>query len=116
MELKPTTTLATICALSALSRRDMYEEQLCREVESVLGANPEGEAEMLSKLRSEGFVETYDWPADGESRCFFRLTGLGQCLLEQGSAEWKLYKQRVDLFLERQARAREEAVSADTLQ
>ncbi len=73
--------------LAELSRSDCYPYEVAKAIESDFGFNP-GKVlpyVVLSKLESEGFVESY-W---SERRRYYRLTDKGRKLLVDGVTHLK---------------------------
>lgn len=107
MEFKPAGCLIDICVLTAVSREGgvkegpagAYREQLLSEIIRVADIQERDLDEALVRLGAQGFLESYEWPADGKYRRFFSLTMLGECLLRHGIAQWEDYVRRVDAFL-----------------
>lgn len=99
MQPNSTSTLVDLCVLAGIAEKDDYADTLFEKIRSVVNIDREDLDLSLQRLAAQGFLVSYEWPADGASRAFYRLTDLGYCLLEQHTNEWIKYLQRVDDFL-----------------
>ena len=91
------------CVLALLQEGEMYGFELSRTLAEADGlVTSEGTVyPLLSRLRSEGLVET-SWreSSQGPPRRYYRLTPEGQAALEGFREQWRKFRDTVDTLME----------------
>jgi PadR family transcriptional regulator, regulatory protein PadR len=96
------------CVLSLLAEEERYGFDLVRGLAEMDGmVTSEGTIyPLLSRLRRDGLVEsTWQESPSGPPRRYYRLTQAGRAALEAFRFEWRRFRDAVDHFVERKARA-----------
>jgi PadR family transcriptional regulator PadR len=96
------------CVLALLAEDERYGFDLVRALGEVDGmVTSEGTIyPLLSRLRRDGLVEsTWRESDSGPPRRYYRATRAGRAALKAFEAEWSRFRDGVDHFLERKARA-----------
>ena len=91
------------CVLALLRDRDRYGFELTRELADAGGlVTSEGTVyPLLARLRRDGLVETF-WQesSQGPPRRYYRLTDEGRRGLEAFIAQWRRFRDAIDLVLD----------------
>lgn len=89
--------------LKLLDGQDRYGYQMIEELEHRSDHTFELKAgtlyPLLHTLEQKGLVESYDSPADGRVRRYYRLTKAGGKHLLEKQEEWRAYSQAVNQVL-----------------
>ncbi|MFB0844525.1 MULTISPECIES: PadR family transcriptional regulator [Paenibacillus] len=89
--------------LTLLGRRNMYGYELIKELEKSSGGMfslKEGTLyPILHGMEAERWVEAYWEEAQGRQRKYYRITEAGKGHLQEKTAEWKQFRDAVDLVL-----------------
>ncbi|XOK60093.1 PadR family transcriptional regulator [Paenibacillus elgii] len=89
--------------LTLLGRRNMYGYELIKELEKSSGgifSLKEGTLyPILHGMEAERWVEAYWEEAQGRQRKYYRITEAGKRHLQEKTAEWKKFRDAVDLVL-----------------
>ncbi|KPV55305.1 DNA-binding protein [Paenibacillus sp. A3] len=89
--------------LTLLGRRNMYGYELIKELEKSSGgifSLKEGTLyPILHGMEAERWVEAYWEEAQGRQRKYYRITEAGKRYLQEKTAEWKQFRDAVDLVL-----------------
>jgi PadR family transcriptional regulator PadR len=95
-----TAALLDACVLATLQTEDAYGYLLTQKVSDVIQISESALYPVLRRLQKEKMLETYDQPLNGRNRRYYRITRMGQQLLEQYRMEWKNSKTNLDRILE----------------
>lgn len=89
-----------LLVLSAISTEDMYGYDITRKIrtisEDVFNLNEGTLYPILHAMEKEKQVESYWREVDGRKRKYYHITKKGKKLLEEKTAEWKVYSTSVD--------------------
>jgi PadR family transcriptional regulator PadR len=89
--------------LTLLERKDLYGYEIIKELERSSGgmfALKEGTLyPILHGMETEQWVEAYWEEAQGRRRKYYRITDKGRRQLQDKKAEWKQFRNAVDLVL-----------------
>jgi PadR family transcriptional regulator PadR len=90
------------CVLALLQNHDMYGFELTRALSTAGGlVASEGTVyPLLARIRQDGRVETFWEPSpQGPPRRYYRLTNDGRLALETFRAQWRQFRDTVDVIL-----------------
>jgi PadR family transcriptional regulator PadR len=90
------------CVLALLQNHDMYGFELTRALSTAGGlVASEGTVyPLLARIRQDGRVETFWEPSPrGPPRRYYRLTNDGRLALETFRAQWRQFRDTVDVIL-----------------
>ena len=89
-----------LLVLSAISTEDMYGYDITKKIrmisEDVFNLNEGTLYPILHAMEKEKQVESYWREVDGRKRKYYHITKKGKKLLEEKTAEWKVYSASVD--------------------
>ena len=87
--------------LMAVSRKDMYGYELVSEVSEFIDVNEGTIYPLLKRLTNEHYFETYlKESTEGPPRKYYHLTAGGVLYKERLEAEWKIFCEGVNQFME----------------
>ena len=85
--------------LAILNKKDEYGYILTQEVRNILDISETAMYPVLKRLQKTGLLDTYDNPANGRNRRFYRITEEGKENLKLYKKEWQTFKDHVDLLM-----------------
>ncbi len=93
------TPLLDGCVLAVLAQGDAYGYILTQQIRHVLDISESTLYPVLRRLLAEGCLATYDQAYQGRNRRYYTITDVGQKRLEDYRAEWRSYRDGLDLLL-----------------
>ncbi len=91
-----TAPLLDACVLGIVDSEDSYGYTLTQKVRQVVDISESTLYPVLRRLQKAGHLRTYDEPFGGRNRRYYAITDEGKKLLEHYSAEWEIYKGKID--------------------
>ena len=105
-----TAPLLDACVLGIVYSEDSYGYTLTQKMRQVVDISESTLYPVLRRLQKAGHLRTYDAPYQGRNRRYYAITDEGKQLLEHYSAEWDVYKDKIDELLSMKEGASEETI------
>ena len=99
MAFQITAGLLDACVLSILSHSDTYGYELTQNLRENLQVSESTLYPVLRRLQSGNCLTTYDVPHQGRNRRYYAITENGKTQLDEYREDWKLFRDKLDVFL-----------------
>ncbi|KRL36726.1 PadR family transcriptional regulator [Liquorilactobacillus uvarum] len=82
--------------LALLDKKDYYGYALTQDVQKAISISESTMYPVLRRLRSSGYLTTYDQAYEGRNRRYYKITDEGRKHLNRVLEMWTNYKQSLD--------------------
>lgn len=94
-----TAPLLDACVLGIVNKEDVYGYTLTQNVRKIVDISESTLYPVLRRLQKAELLTTYDQPFEGRNRRYYSITEKGVEQYQIYKAEWKVYKESIDLLL-----------------
>lgn len=95
--------LLDACVLAVLNDGDTYGYVLTQRVKEVVEISESTLYPVLRRLQKDACLITYDQPYQGRNRRYYSITDYGKENLKNYQREWDIFKEKIDMILEKGA-------------
>ncbi|GAJ26588.1 transcriptional regulator [Liquorilactobacillus sucicola DSM 21376 = JCM 15457] len=96
MKIQVTADLLDGLVLALLNKKDYYGYALTQDMQKAISISESTMYPVLRRLRSNGYLTTYDQAYQGRNRRYYKITVEGQQHLKRVLEMWTNYKQSLD--------------------
>ncbi|MCP0887404.1 PadR family transcriptional regulator [Ligilactobacillus sp. WILCCON 0076] len=96
MKIQITADLLDGLVLALLERKDYYGYSLTQDIQQVISISESTMYPVLRRLKTNGFLTTYDKPYQGRNRRYYQITEDGEERLARVRKMWSDYKTGLD--------------------